>query len=297
MRPQEIKSNKSGFTLIELLVVISVIGVIASVALVNMGGMKQQAAIAKSRTFSASIQQRIGIDLAGAWDFDEGAGAVATDVSGNGNNGTISGATFIQETPKGNGITGQYALNFDGVDDYVEILHSSSLEPQDVSIEAMVKLDNDGTRHIIAAKWIGYTLEVGSTGFPLFQIHNGGQVGVTSGNAISWGGWHHLVGTFDAATKKIVLYVDGMNTKEAILSGNINYSQSAFRISNTLYGGGAVNGSIDNVRIYGAPLSLSAVRDSYFAGLGKLCDSGRITKAEYNERIRQINKEYAAEKY
>jgi len=53
-------------------------------------------------------------DLAGHWDFDEGDGSVATDVSGNGNDGTIVGAEW-QAGQMGS------ALNFDGTGAYVDI--------------------------------------------------------------------------------------------------------------------------------------------------------------------------------
>ena len=48
------------------------------------------------------------------WRMDENTGSAANDASGNGFSGTISGATFV--TGKRN-----YALNFDGTDDYVDM--------------------------------------------------------------------------------------------------------------------------------------------------------------------------------
>jgi len=54
-------------------------------------------------------------DLLGYWKFDEGLGTTAIDFSGNGNSGTIIGATWIP-------ITTGYALDFDGVDDCVKIV-------------------------------------------------------------------------------------------------------------------------------------------------------------------------------
>jgi hypothetical protein len=59
--------------------------------------------------------------LVGWWRFDEGAGTVAEDSSGYGNDGTIYGATWVD---------GKYgkALSFDGVDDYVEVVDADSLD-------------------------------------------------------------------------------------------------------------------------------------------------------------------------
>jgi len=47
--------------------------------------------------------------LVGEWKLDEGAGKVATDSSGYGNNGFLSGGRFGG------------ALSFDGIDDYVVV--------------------------------------------------------------------------------------------------------------------------------------------------------------------------------
>jgi len=60
-------------------------------------------------------------DFIGWWKFDEGEGNIAYDSAGN-NHGTIYGAQWT---------TGQIngALDFDGVDDYVEIADDDSLTP------------------------------------------------------------------------------------------------------------------------------------------------------------------------
>ena len=38
-------------------------------------------------------------DLIGYWNMDEGNGTILTDLSGNGNDGTINGATWSNDTP------------------------------------------------------------------------------------------------------------------------------------------------------------------------------------------------------
>ena len=74
-------------------------------------------------------------DLVGHWSLDEGTGSVANDRSGNGNHGTVNGATWVD------GRHGM-ALSFNGVDDYVEM-------PVVDGLEAM--------SNMTAAAWINYT--------------------------------------------------------------------------------------------------------------------------------------------
>ena len=67
--------------------------------------------------------------LVGYWNFNEGTGTTLTDQTSNGNNGTLSGASWT-----GNGApvtaattpTNTHSLSFDGVDDVVEVPYSSS---------------------------------------------------------------------------------------------------------------------------------------------------------------------------
>ena len=39
-------------------------------------------------------------DLVGYWNFEEGEGSIAYDLSGNGNDGTINGATYSSDVPE-----------------------------------------------------------------------------------------------------------------------------------------------------------------------------------------------------
>ena len=68
-----------------------------------------------------SVAQNKDLNLVGWWRLDEGTGTMAYDSSGMGNNGTLRGG------PKWvAGVAGQ-ALQFDGVDDFVEVPDDQSL--------------------------------------------------------------------------------------------------------------------------------------------------------------------------
>jgi prepilin-type N-terminal cleavage/methylation domain-containing protein len=76
--------------------------------------------------------------LVGHWSFDEGAGTIAYDLSGYGNNGTLNNFNF---TATSGWITGKIgkALIFDGVDDYVNVPHNNVFIPgQQFSVSAWV---------------------------------------------------------------------------------------------------------------------------------------------------------------
>jgi hypothetical protein len=73
---------------------------------------------------SAGIGVASATDLVGSWHLDEGSGTIAYDSSGNGNDGAIYGATW---TTGKNGS----ALEFDGVDDYVNCGNDPSLNIAD----------------------------------------------------------------------------------------------------------------------------------------------------------------------
>lgn len=69
--------------------------------------------------------------LVGRWKFDEGSGTVAQDSSGMGNNGNISGASWV------NGISGK-ALSFDGVDDRASLTSPLQSPTTELTVSAWV---------------------------------------------------------------------------------------------------------------------------------------------------------------
>src|SRR4029077_19546903 len=71
--------------------------------------------------------------LVAAYSFNEGTGAIVNDVSGNGNNGTISGATWTTSGKYGN------ALSFNGSNSRVTVPDSASLHlTTSMTLEAWV---------------------------------------------------------------------------------------------------------------------------------------------------------------
>ncbi|MDH7506667.1 MAG: type IV pilin N-terminal domain-containing protein [Candidatus Thermoplasmatota archaeon] len=74
--------------------------------------------------------------IVGEWHFDSGSGITAVDSSGHENHGTL----YNQPQWTTDKVNGSYALSFDGIDDYVLVSDSDSLDlTSNISIEAWIK--------------------------------------------------------------------------------------------------------------------------------------------------------------
>ena len=192
------------------------------------------AVLISAPTASATAASR---GVVGEWPLNEGVGTQAADISGSGNNGTLSGgATWVND---GSGS----ALSFDGVSGQVKVPNNPSLEPASgVTVQAWVK-------HTGSPGQYRYVLAKGATGciaasYGLYTGPNGGLEFYVSrdrgtvyarssdaGQAVWDGRWHLVVGTFDGDV--IRLFVDGAEVGSGITyPGSLEYLLPA---SNDLY--------------------------------------------------------------
>ncbi len=189
----------------------------------------------------------------------------------------------LDETVKtaDDGIDGpiSYALDFDGVDDYVNIPHNANqLLTGGGTIEAWIKPDTAGesTGRIIDKSTNGY----GGGGFDFsvisnnriaFRINEGPALSSTTNSVVVGGGnWYHIVATWDSSGY-VTLYVNGVQSGTPGVSADPAgiTTTNDMRIGNR---SGATDrtfdGVIDEVRIYNRELSASEISYNYHSGLG-----------------------------
>ena len=114
-----------------------------------------------SAWFSAASPAVAPSGLVAYWKFDEGSGTTAADSSGNGNTGTLINGPLWTAGRVGN------ALFFDGIDDNVTVLDSTSLHlSSSFTLSAWVNPTSTFTDYrSIVAKNYPYYLYASSTGF------------------------------------------------------------------------------------------------------------------------------------
>lgn len=224
--------------------------------------------------------------LIGQWHFDEQGGNVAMDSSGNGYDGTITGAAT--SVP---GHTGA-ALSFDGGTALVKVTDSPLLQPTSaVTVSAWVKhAGSPGDYRYILAKGengcvnASYGLYTGPSGGLAFYISNGRGNSFTrspdAGMAPWDGAWHLVVGTFDGTA--VHLFLDGTEVGTGTpRSGPIGYalsdSDDLFIGGYPVAGGyvgchaGGFLGVIDEVALWNralAPSEISAMMATGGVGAG-----------------------------
>ena len=204
-----------------------------------------------------------------------GSGTTWTDLSGKGNNGTITNATFNSD--------GYFA--FDGSDDYISFASASELQflnrlPYTMEVW-MYPTSNPG-----ANTWTGIFNREDSSGGSRdgYNIYLNGGSGTLylaterfqsgTNNSIGYGYndsdllniWHHVVATYDGTTVR--LYRNGVQLNSGTSTGNITNTSKTLEIGRRGTGAYFI-GRLNGQKIYNKALSASEIQQNYNALRGR----------------------------
>jgi hypothetical protein len=221
----------------------------------------------KRTVINASQNDRVTDGLVGMWSFNgpDLSGTTATDVSGNGNDGTLTNGP--QPTI---GKVGQ-ALEFDGVDDYVGVSDDDSLNIiEDITISAWVNLVDNGDHSRIVSKGqneayqLWYYQSTNRVRFSLDSYSEGPDATTDIRN-----NFHHVAGVYKKSTGIGRIYVDGVeeDTYDFGTDRAIKTVPDDLIIADwDTAGSRPFEGQIDEVRIYDRALSESEIKRLYKMG-------------------------------
>lgn len=263
--------HKKSFTLIELLVVIAIIGLLASIVVVNVNSARDKAQIAKNIQFSSSIYNSLGSEALGFWDFNALAGGQVKDISGNGNNGVVTGATPAASLTFSGGNLGN-ALSFDGIDDNVQInLFLPTQTYYKVTMSAWIKPYQSNSRAIIGRAHCDEIILDGGT-ITYYSKYQDATYDSINGSGIKLNEWNFIAAGVDQNTGKIFLSVNGTYLAISTGSGNINkklFTGTSYigKEPTACFNPNLFNGLIDEVGIYSAALTSAEIQKLYAEGL------------------------------
>ncbi|MBI2113159.1 MAG: prepilin-type N-terminal cleavage/methylation domain-containing protein [Candidatus Wildermuthbacteria bacterium] len=273
-----LRRNGAGFTLVELLVVIAVIGLVASIIWVSLGGTTDKARIGKGESFDAQLYHVLGESLVGMWNLD--GSTTALDSSGYGTTGGPGGNVALTLNRNNEA---DKAYSFDGSGDYISMGNPADghldFGTGDFTVSAWILRDstilNAGrvlSKGATDANQAGYALiYVNTTPNPRMRlvVRNGDGVTTSSVDTgsevdIDSDKWYHVVATRSGSTIRIYL--------DSVLRGTIATATTE-SVSNTYNfyigarsGGSYWKGKIDDVRVYNSVFSLAQVEQLYAQG-------------------------------
>jgi hypothetical protein len=212
-----------------------------------------------SAWFTKDTSAVIPAGLVAAYGFNEGTGATVADVSGNNNNGTISGATWTTQGRYGS------ALSFNGINSVVRIASAASLNlASAMTLEAWVKptAPQSGWRTIMQHEVDAYFLNASNDNGPLLPSGGGtfnGTVAYVSGSTANpVNAWTHVALTYDGATLR--LYVNDNLAASQPRTGSIQTNSNPLWIGGNSPYGEYFQGMIDEVRVYNRALSQAEIQ-------------------------------------
>ncbi len=225
------------------------------------------------------------------------ASGAIKDYSTFSNNGTLGGGTSANMpawTSSGK-VGGAYS--FDGVNDYINVSYSPSLNltGQNRTFGGWFKPWSTGTYQMLFGRpgtgtdannqfaiWI-----LTGTNITYAEVGNGTSYCTSQGavNSASFGNWMHIMAVYN--TSSIVLYLNGVAQNTGACTGNGQGDASTASVYVGVGNNGAAyffNGTIDEVQIFNYSLSANQIKAMYRAGIEnhsvQLMHSDETTKYE-----------------
>ena len=199
------------------------------------------------------------VGLVAHWKFDETSGVAATDAAGANPGTLLNGPARVAGIANG-------ALNFDGVNDYVNIPDSAVLDFSGTFSISLWFNPSQGItalsgRKDVLKKFLSYWLIFNypsNDGKLSFVLNSGSPVLKSTTSAWTAGQWYHVVATGDGSTLR--LFVNGV--LESSMSSTVTPVANGYplQIGGNTEQGYYFPGAIDDVRLYSAALPADAVQ-------------------------------------
>jgi hypothetical protein len=197
-----------------------------------------------------------------------GSGTTWTDLSGNGNNGTLVNGVGYNSGNLG-------SLVFDGSNDWFSTTLSIGDANTSFSWGGFVKVNSSTSSNFFL--FGNYTENITTPFFAIAFNNSGDNTFIyirdsTGGTAISSGNtnldlstWYYLIGVRDAGANQVKLYVNGELVDTDTFAGSHNVKSTTNNFGGVRYLTNYANCNIGNVHVYNRALTATEIQQNYNA--------------------------------
>ncbi|MGA9326378.1 MAG: LamG-like jellyroll fold domain-containing protein [Salegentibacter sp.] len=216
-------------------------------------------------SFTTAPVSPSGGDIVADWKMDENGGSALVDVSGYGNNASISGSPGWVS-----GVVGT-ALHFNGSNQYATAADASSLDlSQSLTVSAWIKPDRRATQYLIKKadqdNIDGYELSLSSNGYIFFRFNQRTAGDTYRLNSVAnypnnGNTWMHVAASYDGSAIRIYINgnLDAVKSVSSPVTVNNNQMDLTLGAGNGGYRG--FQGAMDEVRIYKVALTAQQIAE------------------------------------
>ena len=234
-----------------------------------LNGTMDEIRISKVQRSAAEIlsdYNKFDTNAVALFHCDEGSGTTMYDSSGNGNNGTIYNATWV------NGISGK-GLDFQNTNHaYAEIANSQNFTYNEMTIEMWVNPASFSYQYLFSKGNDGGNAAYPSAGSILLIINSGkinffktNSVNLSSKTTLIAGNWYHIAATYKTggtAAIYINAVLDSTGVASTDLSSN-NYKCQLGKINGDPNYPYYLNGTMDEIRVSNVQRSGAEILSDY----------------------------------
>jgi len=206
---------------------------------------------------AAGAVQPADTGLVAHWNFDEGSGDVARDLTGNGHDAALTGVEWVP-SPRG------YALRFDAKEDAARYGNTAAMNMEgDLSLALWVRVDptvDPATCHLLFGDtgWAverNFSLYLHPPGVLRFEWTDGKTVAplMAPSNLLN-GTWKHVAVVANSTARHAAMYIDGEQVAETPMPVPVSKTVFKERLTGWFYNG-FFTGEVDDIRLYSRALS------------------------------------------
>ena len=192
-----------------------------------------------------------------------GSGTNWYDLSGNGNNGTLTNGPTFNSSNIG-------SIVFDGVDDYVKPPNSTTFQLTNFTFSSWVKTTIADTNQFIidcssnAALGFGYSYRITSSNTIRFWAYSA-QYYLDSISTLSTNTWYNIVVSYDNSTSTQKIYINNVLDNSSMVGSFTTSTPSYLQIGAAQLFGMYWKGNISFIQMFSRTLSATEISQNYNA--------------------------------